>query len=341
MKSFNDKKILIGLVFLGLAAGLSGRFFETAHFAAGNNLNSAAAILATEQNLAPQAKPVPEITLGFVGDIMLDRGVSYKVNKYLGGDYAKLFAHTEFLKAPDIMMANLEGPVSNKGYDRQNKYSFRMDPKVLPILKNAGIDIVSSANNHINDWGNAALTDTLKRLRAAGILTCGIGLNKTDAETPAIFNENGQHVGFLCFTDVGPNEAAATKTRSGVLLASDPDFDSIVRNAAQKVNSLIVVFHFGVEYQTVHNARQEELAKRTVDDGAAMVVGAHPHVAEDMTTYKGAPIIYSLGNFIFDQAFSKETMQGAFVTATLKGKAVTDVTAHTVVLDKNYVPTLR
>lgn len=342
MKSYNDKKVLFGLLFLGLAAGFFGRGFEfiKISFPATHNLNTAAALLATEQNLAPTIKVEPVTTFGFVGDIMVDRGVKAKVNKYLGGDYAKLFANAGFLQEPDITFANLEGDVSTLGRDRHNLYSFHMDPAIIPALESAGVDVVSSANNHINDWGPTALADTLTRLRASKIATCGIGMNKTEAETPAILSRNGQTIGFLCFSDVGPNEAAATDTTPGILLASDPEFASIVKRASEKVNTLIVSFHFGVEYQAHPTARQKLLAQEAVDSGASLIVGAHPHVPEDISEYHGAPILYSLGNFIFDQEFSKETMHGLYVTASLKGKTFFDVLPHVTVLDKNFAPSL-
>ncbi|MEI8129886.1 MAG: CapA family protein [bacterium] len=342
MKSYKDKQLLFGLLFLGLSAGFLGRGFEHIHFTfpATNDLNQAAAVIATQQNLVPSLPTPTSITIGMVGDIMLDRGVKFKVNKNLGGDYAKLFANASFLKDTDITFANLEGPVSDVGADRHNLYSFRMDPKIVPVLKDAGVDVVSSANNHIKDWGEPALIDTLERLRAGGIQTCGIGMNKAEAETPAIFTKGDRTVGFLCFTDVGPDDGAATDTKAGVLLANDPDFDTIVHTASTKVDALIVSFHFGVEYQTKHNARQEALAQKAIDDGAVMIVGAHPHVAEDIAAYNGAPILYSLGNFIFDQPFSSNTTHGLYVTATLTGKSVTDVTPHETVLDSNYAPSL-
>ncbi len=342
MKSYKDKHALVGLLFLGIAAGLFGRGFERLRlsFLHTGDFNQATALLATEQNLAPQIQTPPTISLGFAGDIMLDRGVKAKVHTYFGGDYSKLFAHTEFLQEPDITFANLEGPVSDVGHDKHNRYSFRMDPSVVPALKAAGIDVVASANNHIGDWGVAALTDTLARLRAGGIQTCGIGMDKAEAETPAIFSKDGYTLGFLCFSDVGPDEMAATDTTPGILIVDDTDFDSIVANASKKVDALIVSFHWGVEYQAKHTARQAALATRAIAAGAVMVEGEHPHIVEDMSSYNGAPILYSLGNFIFDQAFSKETMHGLYVTANISGKSVTDVTPHPIVLDKNFAPSL-
>ena len=342
MKSHDDKPIVFSLLAMALVAGYLGSRLELHKpiFTQADKLNQAAAVLATQQNIVTTSPPPPILELGFAGDIMLSRNVATKVTTQFNGDYSKLFAHADFLKQPDIMFANLEGPVSTKGTDQHNLYSFRMDPKALPALRDAGIDVVSFANNHIGDWGRVAFEDSLQNIRKSGILTCGAGMNKLEAEEPAVINQNGFTVGYLCFSDVGPIDMAATDTQSGILLASDPAFETIIHNAAQKVNTLIVSFHFGVEYQKVHTTRQAELAKRAIDAGAVMVVGSHPHVVEDGETYGTAPILYSLGNFIFDQSFSKDTMQGGFATATLTGKTISNLKLQTVTLDKNYIPSI-
>ena len=324
MKSFNDRKIIIAVFFITIFACYFGRQVEWHH----------QQVLEHDQNEANALQAISNpvyspLTFGFVGDIMLDRDVRTSVEKNFGGDYNRIFAKAGFLSQPDITFANLEGPVSNVGVDKHNLYSFRMDPKAIPAIKAAGIDVVSFANNHVADWGRKAFEDTLTNLNDAGILACGAGMNKAQAEQPAIINQNGYKVGFVCFTDVGPNEFSATASSSGILLASDPDFDSIIKNAKSQVDDLVVSFHSGIEYQPIHNDRQEEIFKRAVDDGADIVVGAHPHVAEDISTYNGTTMMYSLGNFIFDQPFSKETMQGLFVTATLKDKIFTDIVPHT------------
>lgn len=336
MNSQPSKKVIFSLAIIVLISCYIGRQAEWQVQRVSEHYQTEAMVLNAFQNPAPQT-----LTFGFVGDIMLDRGVRVSVNKNFAGDYSKLFANTQFLSQPDITFANLEGPASDQGTNKHNLYSFRMDPKVIPLLKKQGIDVVSFANNHVEDWRAPAFNDTLKRLSDAGILACGAGLTKADAVKPAIIQQNGYKVGFVCFSDVGPYNFAATATSSGILLASDPDFDSIIKNAKSQVDDLVVSFHSGIEYQTVHNTRQEQIFKRAVDDGADIVVGAHPHVGEDIQTYKGITMMYSLGNFIFDQSFSKDTMQGLFVTTTLKNNVFTDIVPHTVLLDKNFAPSLK
>ncbi|MFA6301129.1 MAG: CapA family protein [Candidatus Paceibacterota bacterium] len=261
------------------------------------------------------------VALAFGGDIMLDRGVKNSVIKNFNNDYSSLFEKSgnllETLRNSDIFFANLEGPVSDQGIDQKNLYSFRMDPSVIPALKGAGVSVVSLANNHMADWGLNAFTDTLSRLKENEILYIGGGNNKTEATTPVIIEKYGMKIGYLGFSDVGPNYMTAGDAKAGVLLASDPNFDDIVKNAAKQVDYLVVTFHFGTEYKTLHNARQAELAHKAIDDGAKIVIGTHPHVVEDMEVYKNGYIAYSLGNFIFDQSWSKPTMQGMLLELKL------------------------
>jgi poly-gamma-glutamate synthesis protein (capsule biosynthesis protein) len=299
-------------------------------------------IKSTSENIKP-ISPTPqiknEVTLAFAGDIMLARGVKYSVDKNFGGDFSKLFENLASLKDPDIFFANLEGPVSDVGKDLHNLYSFRMDPKVLEVLKNAGLDIVSFANNHVGDWGRTAFDDTRRRLDGAGILYTGSGDNKADAEQPTIIEKDGIKIGFLGFTDVGPEWLAATENQSGVLLANDPDIANIIKNASMQVDVLITSFHWGIEYSE-HNARQTALAHTAIDNGAKLVIGHHPHVIEATENYKDGLIAYSLGNFIFDQYFSAETMKGMILKVTLdtQTKSIKNSEKYIVKLNSAFQP---
>ena len=275
------------------------------------------------------------VELAFLGDIMLDRGVRNSVNKNFNGDYSKLFTKTSILKNFDIVFANLEGPASDKGDDNHNLYSFRMDPSVIPALRGAGIDILSVASNHVGDWGRDAYIDTLARLQENEIAYAGGGKNIEEATQPTIIEKNGMKIGYLAFSDVGPSSMEAGENIAGVLLANNPNFDNIIRNAKKQVDYLIVSFHFGEEYQGKHNQRQETLAHKAIDDGAKIVIGHHPHVIEDTEVYNNGYIAYSLGNFIFDQYFSTATMQGMLLK--LKISADGSITAQKNIIKLNKV----
>ncbi len=285
-----------------------------------------------------EKEPKP-ITLSFVGDIMLARGVKNVINKYFNGDYSS-FLQTpiiEQLATSDILFANLEGPISDRGRNVGSKFSFRFDPLIVPALRSAGFDIVSIANNHMGDWTKTAFEDTITHLRENGILFAGGGMTKQEATQPTIITLEETRIGFLGFTDVGPNWLAATNTSAGILLASDPEFETIIKQAKEKVDILIVSVHGGEEYKP-HTDRQARIYHSAIDAGATMVVGHHPHVSQDYEWHNGGFIAYSLGNFIFDQYFSVETMQGDTLTITIENKKIKTTKVQTVYLNKKFQP---
>lgn len=278
--------------------------------------------------------------LVFVGDIMLDRGVRWSVGKNGAGDYDYLFHRSSFLSKADIAFANLEGPVSDEGVDRHNLYSFRMDPTSVEALVNAGFDVLSVANNHVGDWGHSAFVDTLKRLGGAGLVYVGGGLNQPEAEAVKIIEKNGTKFGFVGFSDVGPNDLAAAGDRAGIVIADEESVARVVRIAATQADIVIASFHFGEEYKLNPTDRQKKLAHLAIDNGAKIVVGHHPHVIQPVEYYKDSLIVYSLGNFIFDQYFSVETMTGGVLSVDMVGKEITRIATSTVSLNKYFVPEL-
>ncbi|MFZ2205002.1 MAG: CapA family protein [Minisyncoccia bacterium] len=277
-------------------------------------------------------------TLMFTGDIMLDRGVKNSVMKNFDGYYSALFNNLGIFKKADIVFGNLEGPASDEGEDKHNLYSFRMDPSVIPALKGAGFSIVSVANNHVGDWGRVAYGDTLDLLKENEILYTGGGINSQEAEQPTIIEKYGMKIGYLGFSDVGPNWMGAKENLAGLLLTNNPRFDEIISNASKQVDYLVVSFHFGDEYQTVHNDRQEYLAHKAIDDGAKIIIGTHPHVVQDTENYKDGFIAYSLGNLIFDQYFSENTMQGMLLEIKLNKSGNMTIVKNIVKLNHAFQP---
>lgn len=285
----------------------------------------------------PSIKDPDYINFSFLGDMMLDRGVRSSVNKNFSGDYSKLFEKMEVLQKSDIVFGNLEGPASDQGKDLRNLYSFRMNPEVIPALKGANFSILSLANNHAGDWGREALADTMNRLTENEILYAGAGF-MNNIENPTIIEKYDMKIGFLAFSDVGPNTLTPKIDEVGILLANNPRFEEIIRNAKQQVDHLIISIHFGDEYKTKNNKRQETLAKKAVDAGAKIVIGHHPHVIQNTEVYKDSLIVYSLGNFIFDQGFSENTMQGMLLELRLWRDGSIDYKKNIVKLNKLFQP---
>ncbi len=316
---------LIALVFAGPTVWLfnfssnltlaSERVKEAAYRA---NLSSLRTIeLAQEKGFGPLPK-VGEAELLFVGDVMLGRGVAYQAKRHGGYTYPFLEV-VDLLGSADLVFGNLEGPISSRGKNQGSEYSFRFEPSAAKALKATGFDVVSLANNHILDYGVEALSDTMRYLKEAGIEAVGAGLNYNGANQPKILEVEGIKLAFLAYTNLYPKSLVAGESEAGV---SDFDLEKVkesILGVRDLVDLVIVSWHWGEEYKTKASDLQGKIAKEMVDAGADLVVGHHPHVPQEVEQYKGAWIFYSLGNFVFDQNFSKETMGGLLIKARVGG----------------------
>ena len=286
--------------------------------------------LAIEKTEDPPIEKITEVvveeetyTLLFGGDMMLDRGVKYMVEKH-GENYHFPFLNIqETLISADLLFANLESMISDKGYDVGGLYSFRADPEAMEGLVFAGFDIVTLANNHTFDYTREAFEDTMKRLEEAGIAYTGAGFNEEEAHSPTILLlEDGTKIGFLGYTEFLYPHAFATEDRSGVTVFNEENMERDIVKAKEEVDLLVVTFHYGDEYKEKAHPRQETWSRSAVDHGADLVIGHHPHVTQQIEEYNGKYIAYSLGNFIFDQYFSEETMSGFLFEVSVKGKEI-------------------
>jgi len=262
----------------------------------------------------PENEEVPSLKIVLVGDIMLDRGVKEKIEKEGNGDYKFPFLKIDsYLQKADIVFGNLEGPITSDGQKIGSEYSFRFDPRCIEGLKYANFKILSLANNHILDYGKQGLIDTLDILKSNGILYVGAGYNLNDTFSLKILNIKGIKVGFLAFTNKGMKSWWPKEDSPGVAYLIEKNFPYAageIKEAKKKVDVLIVSIHAGEEYQKEPTDFQKKFAKMAIDAGADIVVGHHPHVAQPLEEYENGWIAYSLGNFIFDQTFSDDTMEG-------------------------------
>lgn len=260
-------------------------------------------------------------TIAFVGDIMLSRSVGAVMDSK--EDYRWPFhAVASALSSYDITFGNLEGPISDGGRNVGSIYSFRADPKSIEGLTYAGFDVVSVANNHMGDWTRDAFDQTLNILASAGIQYAGGGANAIEARHPRIIERHGVRFGFLGYTALGQRAIVATDAQSGIAWLEEKTLSADVQAARADADVIIVSLHFGEEYETHSNALQQRVARAAIDAGASLVIGHHPHVVQEVEEYHDGLIAYSLGNFIFDQLFSKETRLGGMLLVTFNGSTV-------------------
>ena len=259
---------------------------------------------------------------------MLDRGVEWHIRQQ-GNDWLWPFRNiATTLQKADLVFGNLESIISDRGEKVGSIYSFRAKPESIKGLAFAGFDVLSIANNHSLDYGIEALLDSAERLSQAGITPIGAGKSVLEARAPAIYNVKGTTVGILAYTTLGSPFWQAGNNSPGIAWMDSTKVETLKEDIAsvKKVTDLVVVsFHFGNEYQTKPSALQQLLSRAAIDAAADLVIGHHSHVVQPIEQYKQGWIAYSLGNFVFDQGFSKETMQGLMLHITVFDKKITEV----------------
>ena len=208
------------------------------------------------------------------------------------------------LKDADITLTNNEFTLSTRGKPLNGKqYTFRGSPKRVRLYSEMGVDIVSLANNHAYDYGEDAFKDTVEALKNEGVAYIGGGKNIDEAKRPFYFISNGRKIAFTAATNAEKYKLTpeATDTKSGVLRTYDPEkYLEVIREAAEQSDYVIAYVHWGTEYSHDFSADQTELGKQLIDAGADIVIGAHAHILQGIGFYKGKPIDYNLGNFLFN-----------------------------------------
>jgi len=261
------------------------------------------AFLATGTALAQGKPDVDTVSLAFVGDVMLTDTPGKVIKR--GGDPLAPFA--AILYGADLRIANLECVVSNRGQsDPAKPYSFRAHPRVLKLLQRH-FDVVGLANNHSGDFGPVAFGDMLDRLDNSGIAYFGGGRNLAAAHAPLLLERKGLRIALLGYNEFFPRWFEADDDKPGIAWSEDEQVEFDIANARKVHHADIVipVMHWGWEHETSASPRQRQLARRMIDAGADAVVGGHPHVVQDIEIYRDKPIVYSLGNFVFD-SFTEE-----------------------------------
>jgi poly-gamma-glutamate synthesis protein (capsule biosynthesis protein) len=243
------------------------------------------------------------VRLAAVGDIMMAREVGRHYDQ-APGDF-DMPGIRELLRGVDVACANLENPVALGGQPdpvQDPHVTFRAAPHTLDVLKALGVQVVSLGNNHMLDYGEEGLVETLERLDAAGIKHVGAGRNYKEANTPLLLDCNGRRLAFLSYAFIySANTLMATSRRAGV---SDHRLRRVlpqIRDLSASGYDVIVMIHWGFEYGFFPLPYQMRQARRMIDEGACLILGHGPHYPQGIEEYRGRDIVYSLGNFIFDE----------------------------------------
>ncbi len=280
------------------------------------------------------------------GDIAINRGEAK-------GAFGKLI---HFFQKADAAFANLELPLSHAGTPAPEKIILRGAPEMANALAEAGFDVMAFANNHALDYGAEAFAETIALMDSRKIPLVGGGMSLAEARRPVVIKRAGLTIGFLAYSSVIPRGFEALSGAPGVnpvrahtayrpwrdlseYPGTAPRIETWaepthltrmkrdVRNLAKKVDAVVVNHHWGTSM--VHEVMdfEREIARAAVDAGAHLVLGGHPHVLQGIEFYKGAPIVYSMGNLIFDfeiPFFTEETHDTLLFGCTLTKKGVRD-----------------
>ena len=248
-------------------------------------------------NSGHAAEPARSVTVSFVGDIMLD-GLPGKAIQRGRDPFAPF---SGILAGNDIRIGNLECVIATKGEAEDKPYTFRAHPRTISVLKRH-FDAVSVANNHTGDFGPNAFVEMLDLLDRQHLPHFGGGRDLTSAHTPLLIERNGLKIAFLGYDEFLPRSFEADFDKPGMAWSEDEQVSADIRVARTRYGADLVIpfMHWGFEYEPFASLRQRQLARLMIDAGADAVVGTHPHVTQNIEHYKGRPIIYSLGNFVFD-----------------------------------------
>lgn len=232
----------------------------------------------------PEVKKT-EITLSFVGDITLGNYAGQGYDGSFDQEYEKQGKDsTYFLKnvksvfeEDDLTIANLEGPLTTSTDHAEKTFAFKGKPEYVNILTEGDIEAVTLANNHSKDHFEQGMKDTKEVLDEKGIEHFGY-------DESSIIDVKGIKIGFLGYAF--PYEFTS-------------DMEKAVTELKSQTDLVVVYYHWGIERDPAPMESQRSIAKETIDAGADLIIGSHPHVLQGIETYKGKKIVYSLGNFCF------------------------------------------
>ena len=291
-------------------------------------------------------QPKEDVSIAITGDVMFARKMPSVLDS-IGSPFKNVENVT---KNVDLLLVNFENPVTTSTEAYKGNVPLKASPSYIELLKANPNTIAALANNHIFDYGEVGLNDTINYLTDNGIKSIGAGNNKEDATRPIVQEINGRKIVILNYMDQDnfkeysqSEMPKATNTNENVNGSSHSGYAAIDWDVVKKdieankegADIVLVYLHFGNEYSHAPNDHQKDISKKFIDYGADIVVGSHTHVTEGVEIYKNKPIFYSLGNFIFDQS-NPDTHSAMFLELNLVNDTC-EVTVHPIYIS-NYLP---
>ena len=266
----------------------------------GNALNKNATSSVSEYNGGKLVKGT------VVGDMMLGRSITNKGSK---NNYKNMFSGvSDFWKDSAYVAGNLECVLLDNAsdYEKNDKeIHINAETKTANVLKENGFTLVSLANNHLADFKAKGVVNTLDTLDKVGLKHVGAGRNLTEAAEYDIQEINGVKIATIAVSDIIPKDFAARDSKAGILTTKTLKYYQAVKDASEKADLVIANIHWGVEYGMTETEAQQQLARNLINWGVDVVIGSHPHVLQPVEKYGDGIIFYSMGNFVFDQGWSR------------------------------------
>ncbi len=256
-----------------------------------------------------------EVVIVFGGDMMFDRDIRRKMA--LNGEDNALSCVDEVLLPADLVVANLEGPITSNPsmslgsvVGSPENFTFTFPTTTATMLGRHNIHLVNIGNNHIMNFGRSGLLETQALLDKAGVAYFG------DPDKPEEERVERLEIQGIPFSFVNWSDWTSDKTDHTV---------AQVRKEAEAGRVTVVYTHWGEEYKATSSPRMQQLAHSFAEAGAVLVVGSHPHVVQENELYSGAHIYYSLGNFVFDQYWNEEVSTGLLLRVKFTKDGVTGI----------------
>jgi poly-gamma-glutamate synthesis protein (capsule biosynthesis protein) len=239
--------------------------------------------------------PAGTVSVALVGDVMLDNGPGHAIAS--GRD--PFAACAELLLDADFTVGNLECVLGTAGKMVPKAYSFRAAGDSPRFLKRY-FTAVSLGNNHAFDFGPEGLVETLDLLDRETIGRFGAGRTLAEARRPLVLEKDGLKIAILAANGFRADNYTATTETPGVAPLREADLLADIAAARTQADVVVPFIHWGDELEAGPLEADRLFARKMIDAGAAAVIGSHPHVTQTVDVHRGAPIVYSLGNFVFD-----------------------------------------
>jgi poly-gamma-glutamate capsule biosynthesis protein CapA/YwtB (metallophosphatase superfamily) len=261
----------------------------------------------------PTAGNSDDVTLLFGGDLALDE-VTYGDIDAEGG----IFAEVEDYFNADVSMLTLGSPLATAATTLEEELHDVSRPEAVELLVESGVDIVNLTNESLMEYGVQGLTETLTALDSKGLYRVGAGRNEMEARRPEIIDVKGKRIAYLSYSMGG--DEAAFGDRGGFNAQDMPEIVEDIQALRDEVDWIVVNYRWMEHVTEEPNFMQTNLARLAIDQGADVVVGYHPNVIQGAEIYKGRPIAYSLGDFVFDADAPLNDQDSAVLKVSLKGE---------------------